>query len=152
MSTSRIPAILAAWRAIGEANGLEVMQGMPGTDADDAPESGLYVAATDETNQITFEQSWAGQGSRSRNESFEIPNLLYRWTGDTDQDTVISEFEALFTTLGLLEDAVRLDPTLGVSGYTVRAQFGTDGSASQTQTTDGLTSRVRFTLAVETRI
>lgn len=151
MSSSRIPAILAAWKALATTAipSYEVRQGQPTTDV---PLQGLYVAATDETDEITFSQTWAGQGSRSRNETFDIPNLLFRRTGDNDQTTVVSELEALFVTLGSLEDVVRNDPTLGVSGYTVRAQFGTDGATSQTQSDNGLVSRVRFNLHVETRI
>lgn len=151
MSTSRIPAVVAAFKAAVTAAlpSLEVRQGKPPTEV---PVAGLYVAATDDDDEITFNQDWAGQGSRARNETFEFPNLLFRRTGSNDQTTVTSELAALFTDLGAIENVLRTDPTLGVSGYTVRAQFGTDGAARQVQSKDGLVSRVRFTVKVETRI
>ena len=151
MSTSRIPVVIAAFKAVVAAAlpSIEVSQGKPTTEV---PEVGLYVAATDEDDEIIFSQDWAGQGSRARNETFEFPNLLFRRTGDNRQETVASELAALFTDLGAIENALRDDPTLGVSGYTVRAQFGTDGAVRQIQSQDGLVSRVRFTVKAETRI
>lgn len=151
MSSSRIPAVIDAFKTAVSAAlpTLEVRDGQPTTEV---PKAGLYVGATDEINEITFSQSWAGQGSRARNETFEVPNLLFRRTGDNRQTTVASERTAIFADLAAIEQVLRDDPSLGVAGFTVRVQFGTDGAFSQTQSPDGLVSRVRFTITAETRI
>lgn len=125
---------------------IEVTDGPP---LQNIPAEGLYVGATDVSDSIDFQQDWAGQGGLRRNETFKIPHLLFVRTGD---NAVSTHRAAIFGYLASIEDALRADPTLGISGYVVRAGFGTSGDYSQTQSADGLVLRIYFTITVETRI
>jgi hypothetical protein len=148
--TSRIPAVLdalvAAFTTALAAADVTVTDGPPGLDQ---PLRELCIGHTREDDEIAFTQEWAGQGGLSRNEMFEIPNMLYLRTGDTNLSALRL---ALFGYLATIESTLRADPTLGITGFTVRAEFGTSGSYKQEVTERGLVLRVRFTIRVKTRI
>jgi len=147
MSTSIIPtaldALVAAFTAVLD---IEVIDGPPTIEI---PLTGLYVGATTDDNKVDFQQTWAGVGGLFRNESFQIPNLLYLRTGDT----VLSPVRlALFGHLATIENTLRADPTLGIAGRIVRAEFGTSGGLTQLQTKQGCICLVEFSINVDARI
>ena len=147
MSTSLIPTILTQMVSLFDtALSIDVHDGPPGKNT---PPDGLYIGATDDDNTIPFEQRWAGQSHIARDETFEIPNLLYRSSGDAG---FAQQRTDAFADLALIEALLRSNPTLGVSTNAVRAQFGTSGEVVQLNTTQGPVVRVRFNINVEGRI
>ena len=154
-STSQIPVVLDALVALLTTTlaPLEVRDGPPTIQV---PTSGLYIGATDEDNTIDFMQGWGPMGAKRRDESFQIPNLLLLRTGDQKTNAGANNLStvrsAIFTTLGLIETALRADIAIGTTTNTVRVEFGTPGSFTQLQTGDGVVCRIRFTFNVNARI
>lgn len=149
MSTSRIPAVVKALRDTAQAAlpDLDVRLGPP---SGELPERGLFVNDTSD-DEAEFRQSWAGNGARARNEDFDLPCLLYRDTGDNDQDTVSAEMDAVFADFATVENLLRSgDLNLGVTGFSVECEVA-EGAWSQ-DPSDGLVTRLRFTVHVKTRI
>lgn len=147
MSTSLIPAALDALVTTFTA-ALAPLQVFDGPPSGKSPTSGLYVGATDDDNTIEFQQRWAGQAHIARDEAFEIPNLLYVSSGDKGFS---AHRMTAFAQLAEIEDALRANPTLGISTNAVRAQFGTAGQVVQIAGTSTVV-RVLFTINVEGRI
>ena len=152
MASSRIPAIIDALLAACSANaglvGVTVYDGPPTTNETE-PDL-LFIGASDDQNgDIGFTQDWAGQGSQRRKETFDIPCLAVSRQGGTVMKT---SRDRVFTITAAVESLLQADATLGVSGYTVRAQYGTSGSAGQVQSPNGALVRVRFNVHVETRL
>lgn len=147
MSTSLIPTVLANLVTLLDAAlSIEVTDGPPGQNS---PEDGLFIGATDEDNTIPFAQRWAGQGHIAKDESFEIPNLLYASSGDAG---FAEQRTDAFANLALIETVLRSNPTLGISTNALRAQFGTSGEVVQIHGNKGPVCRVRFTINIEGRI
>lgn len=147
MSTSRIPAVLDALVATFDAVMPEAVTDGPPTQT--IPNRMLYVGASVGDEPVSFSQSWAGQGHLRRNESMSVPNLLRHRTGNAETKPAR---DAIFADLALIEDALRNDPTLGLTGFITRAQFGTDGSYTQARDGKGLLCLLAFTIAVDVRI
>lgn len=110
MSTSRIPAIVEAvvtvvTTAVGSS--AQVFDGAWSTVPD-----GDYVAVgwTPDDQFASSAQTWAAQGNRSRDEAITVPCYIDSYSGDTD---VAARRTVAFNLLGLIETAVRADPTLG---------------------------------------
>lgn len=95
-----------------------------------------------------WQQRWAGLGHAARDETFQIPCVLFVRSGDTDLATYRTTAWSYFATV---ESTLRNDPTLGISTNTIRAQVS-PGSYSQPQTPDGVVCRIDFTVNVEGRI
>ena len=147
MSTSLIPTVLTQLVTLFDAAlSIDVHDGPPGKNS---PPDGLYIGATDDDTSIPFEQRWAGQGHIAKDETFEVPNLLYASSGDGG---FAAQRTDAFANLALIENVLRSNPTLGISTNAVRAQFGTSGEVVQIHSSKGPVCRVRFTINIEGRI
>lgn len=149
MATSVIPDLIDALIAAAATAlpGVDVLDGPQVTDA--APGDYLMVGVEDldsaeEANAAESRQQWANANYTARDEDGEITCVALSWNGDGDQKAAR---DAVFATAAALEDALRANPSLGVSsvlwtGYGSLTQFiqaqGDTGAAAQ------LTFRVHF--------
>lgn len=154
-TSSRIPAVTDALvsvvtTAIGTS--AKVFDG-PGDSSTASSTSWVTVGATTNDDDTVFSQTWAGSGGFQRNEDVNIPCELRYVTGKPGFSALRS---STFALLALIENALRADPTLGVTGYTVRAQLAsgeyTGDRAGVGTGAPVLVGRIRFTVHVETRI
>jgi hypothetical protein len=146
-----IPTVLDALFAQFTTALAGVMAVTDGPPTIDLPMSGLYVGASvDQNVPVSFAQGIPVMGAKRRDEEFQIPNLMYLRTGDTD--TLSATRAAIFAALALIETSMRADMAIGISGNTVRVQLGTVGEFRQLQTGDGVTCRLDFMIEGKTRI
>jgi hypothetical protein len=150
LSTSLIPSVLDTLVAQFTTALAGVMAVTDGPPTVDIPASGLFVGAALGDEAIQFQQANPVAGARRRDEQFDIPNLMYLRTGDTD--TLSATRASVFAALALLETSMRADMSIGIAGNSVRAQLGTVGWFSQVQSPDGIVCRISFTIEVKTRI
>lgn len=146
MSGSMIPACVDALVAILDAPlTIEVRDGGQLQNLETA---GLLVGTDGGPSEFPWDQAWAGQAHVARDETFDIPCVLFARSGDNSLSTCRTE---VFGYMATVESTLRNSPTLGISTNTVRAQMS-GGRYSQPTTPDGVVCRIDFTVRVTTRI
>lgn len=115
MSTSRWPAVVDALVTAATATTVETWDGPKTTGVD--PLEVIIVGGTEDPADDggDVDQEWAGLGAKAKDEHGTVTVAVIVQTGD---DSVKVNRDRAFVILGLLETAVRADPTLGgvVSG------------------------------------
>ena len=149
MSTSRIPAVIAALVSTFTTDlpAVAVIDGQWVTVPDG---DYLTVGWTPNGEQPTGRQQWdASLGNLARGEEIDIPCYVDSYSGDTDTAT---RRNAAFDLLASVENSLRADPTLG--GAVPQPGWAEVGSYDlhQEQTEAGLTVGVIFHVLVTTRI
>ena len=148
MSSSRIPqAVDALVALLDDALDIEVTDGAL---LQNQERAGLTVGADVEESRFPWEQDWVGLGHVSRDETFEVPCVLWVRTGDTE---AVSDTRAeAFGYFADIESALRTSEDLGLDGaYNVRADVRPTAYA-QPQTDSGLVCRIDFRIRIQARI
>jgi hypothetical protein len=148
--TSRVPAALDALVAALEAV-LDpgIVYDGPELTGDTPPVAVCVGYDGDPEGDMRAVENWAqtfvGLGAQRREESFDILGCVVAFSGDT---TVKDKRDAVFATFGTAETALRAaaNQALGL-GAPAQAEF-TSGEFYQEQTTQGLQSRIPWTISV----
>lgn len=147
MSSSRIPAVCDA--LVSLFDGALAIEVRDGAVLQNVERAGLTVGANLDDSQFTWEQDWAGLGHSQRDETFDVPCVLWARCGDDTVATVRNEVFGYFATI---ESTLRANESLGFAGlYNVRADVRPT-AYSQQQTPDGVVCRIDFSIRVQTRI
>ncbi len=110
---------------------------------------GLFVGADETDSQAPGQQRWPGLAHAYRDDSVEIPMLLYVQSGDDDLLTTVTTADGYFQSI---ETWLRANVDLLVpGGQNVRAQI-TTYQWWPYYTAEGHTVRLLFTINVEARL
>lgn len=146
MSGSMIPACVdAAVALLDAALAIEVRDG---GQLQNLEAAGLLIGTDGGPSEFPWSQTWAGQAHVARDETFDIPCVLF----DRSADNAVSACRTeVFGYMATVESTLRNNPTLGISTNTVRAEMA-GGRYAQPNTPDGVVCRIDFTIRVTTRI
>lgn len=149
MATSRIPdALTALYQTLAPAcSPVNVYFGPVATDDPLRKAVGIGWDGNGDGDFNALEgwsQSWAGLGAKAKNEEFEIVCYAVSWAGD--QSASQARVAELFEILGNVENALRADPTLGLSQPFV-AEFASGNLFLDGGTQARVTFNVRCELA-----
>lgn len=150
--SSLVPAVLDALVAgFDTALSIPVVDGPPTTNVEN---TSLFVGCdpdlTGHSGTISGEQRWAGKTRTDRDETFEVPCVLYYLTGDDDLSAARLAVQAH---MDLVETWLRSNISLGQPGASnCRAEFGTPFSWIWERSGKGTEVRYVFTVNVEGRI
>ena len=147
MSTSRIPAVVDALVTLLDAAlSIDVRDGAILQNVESA---GLTVGADLDDARFPWEQDWAGLGHASRDETFEVPCVLWARSGDNQVSAVRTQLFGYFATV---ESTLRTNEGLGLGGaFNIRADVR-PVAYNQPQTPDGVVCRIDFVIRVQARI
>lgn len=154
MSTSRVPAVIDALVGLLEPAVVvprllfdgPVLEGDASTDDGDA----VYVGWSGDLEDFTaaeLEQEWAGLGALRRNETITIRGCCVRWSGDDDPAAIKLRRDAVATTFGLVETALRGAVDLGLPNQPTIGHVA-EGALIQ----EPLRARIPWTVSLITRI
>jgi hypothetical protein len=148
MATSKFGAVTDALVTVVGTAGTTTYDGPPLTG--DTPSDYVIVGGTDNPDDDAgeFTQDWNGLGARAKVETGQVICALLVGTGD---DTVKTARDRALVILGLIENAVRSDPSLGgvlASGWCQLLS----GKPSQRRNQAGLYARIEFVIAYQTHI
>ena len=148
MSSSRIPAAVDALVLLLDAAlSIEVRDGAV---LQNTERAGLTVGADLDGSDFPWEQDWVGLGHVSRDETFEIPCVL--WVRSGDVESVKAARDEVHGYMTTIESTLRSNETLGLAGANnVRADVRPTNYA-QPQTPDGVVCRCDFRVRVQARI
>ncbi|MGW4426380.1 hypothetical protein [Streptosporangium sp. NPDC004631] len=154
---SRTPAVIDALTvrftaAIAAAAGMERVRVLDGPAVTAETDTELVYVGWDgdpdgDGQAVEATQDWAGIGARARDETLQVTCSVIVWSGDT---AMRPRRDRCYAILGVLEAALRADPSLGLPPPTVAALAA--GNLWQAQTSAGAEVRVVFAVAVKTRI
>lgn len=152
MTSAAYPTVYAALVAVADA-ALSVRV-VDGYDVSEDPGDVVMIGVPNITdvNAIaagSFSQAVATMGTpRTREETGSINGVVLAWNGDGDSSAARL---AAFAILADLEDALRTDPSLGLTAFTrTVAQLETGAIAEDKQ--DGATCAISFTVIYAARI
>jgi hypothetical protein len=150
-TTSRIPSVVDSLFTTFTNAAISGVTVLDGPAAEGHTGTWLALGSTTESDDIEFEQRWAGVGNFQRDEDFTIPCQIRYQSGNRGFKTVR---DGAFAVFAAVENILRADPTAGVSGYTVRAEIGGRGRVNQTFQSGGgaWVCVLDFTIHVQTRI
>lgn len=154
MGTSQVPALISA-----VVTALSADPGMAGVLVNDGPIVTAQQAGTDwvfvgydgdpqgEMEAASATQEWAGLGAKRKDEQIDLVCAVVAGRGDTN---VAAARSRAYVLLGVVEDILRADPSLGFDPPTVFEMSA--GVLYQEQTTGGIQARIPFTVSGRTRI
>lgn len=93
-------------------------------DADTDIGDAVYVGWWGDPNDFTaadFAQTWRGLGARAKDESIPVRCVCVYWDGEDDPASIKARRDAVLTTFGLVETALRADPGQGQPGPSIYA-------------------------------
>ena len=147
MSTSRIPqAVDALVSLLTDALDATAVQVVDGMLLQNQERAGLTIGSDIDDSTFPWEQRWSGLGHATRQETFEVPCVLWVRTGDTE--AVSDTRSEVFGYFGLIEATLRDFPDLDLNTNAIRAQVLPKAYA-QPQTEAGLVCRIDFNINIE---
>ena len=158
MATSAIPVLIDALvtQATAALTDRLVIDGFGVTD--DANPNILMVGVDDPGAQTSAQSSETSQEAatlgtnRSRDQRGAITCAALSWTGDTSTSNQKAARDAVYATLAAVENILRTDPSLGVTGFPLLVcQLG-DERLSQNQYEDGCDALLIFTVNFRARL
>lgn len=154
MGTSQVPALISAVIATLTAD-----PGMAGVQVIDGPLISAQQQATDwvcigydgdpegEMEAASATQEWAGLGAKRKDEDISLICAVVSGRGDNN---VAAARSRAYVLLGVVEDILRADPSLGFDPPSVFEMSA--GVLYQELTTAGIQARIPFTVSGRTRI
>jgi hypothetical protein len=148
MATSRVPATIDALVALFTAAGLTTWDGPLVTgDYQPAIHVGYDGDPEGDFKAVDADQEWAGIGAKSRDEEFDVICCAITVSGNSD---IRSAREAAFAMLAVVENALRVNPSLGQAPPFVAAYR--PAAVHTEPTAAGWSVRAVFNVHVKTRI
>lgn len=153
MTTAAYPTVYAALVATA-TTALPTVRVVDGYDVSEDPGDVLMIGVPSLTDTTaiaagSFNQVIATMGTpRSREETGTINGVVLAWNGDADSSAARL---AAFAILGDLEDALRADPSLGVTAF-ARTVAQLETGAVAEDKLDGATCAISFTVIYAARI
>jgi hypothetical protein len=156
VSTSLIPAVIDALvtQAKAALPNVTVIDGLgpdfsePGDVLMVGAENPLSLDGGRPEAAASAQQSWAHAAGRARDERGTVSLVATSWNGDGNQKQAR---DACAVMVAAIENLLRADPTLGVSGVIV-AEFGTDINLQQMQGDMGAAALISFSISYHGRI
>lgn len=156
MATSVVPDLIDALLALARSDAVAIVPNsnvFDGVGVTQDPGNFLMVGVEDPDMEVAFaaeaRQAWSGVGTGApRDEEGDITCVAVAWNGDGDAKAAR---DAAYAIAAALEDALRDNPSLGVSSL-LWTGFGSSSQLSQAQGTGGASSILIFRIHFRARI